>query len=154
VRLRRRLWPKIDDRLERFGGYAVAEIREEGYVGTAWLSLPAVECLLDDVGFEFELIAALKHRPCPDRRETSAGSWVLREEDFGPHQLHLHLFSGRNNGYTDIYAHHEHNWKRCPLGHYAMTLLDNERGVEMTHDILAEEGIELFERDIERRCKF
>jgi len=152
--LRRKLWPKIDGALDRLGGYAVKEVHEDGYVGTASLSLPAVERVLEEAGFEFELIAALKHRACPDHNEVSAGSWVLRDGDFAPYQLHVHLFSGNDNGYTDVYAHHEHNWKRRPLRHYAMTLLDNERGVEMTREILAEEGVELFERGLEERCMF
>lgn len=152
--LRRRLWPRIDRTLNRFGGYAVAEVPEDEYVGTARLSLPAVERVLGDVGFEFELVAALKHRSCPDHNEVSEGSWVLRDSNFAPYQLHVHLFSGNDNGYTDIYAHHEHNWKRRPLRHYAMTLLDSERGVKMTREVLREEGVKLFERDLERRCKF
>jgi len=152
--IRRRLWPRIDRTLNRFGAYAVMEIDEGGYAGTARLTRRALERVLNDSGFEFELVAALKHRTCPEEEEVSAGSWVLRDSDFAPYQLHVHLFSGRDNGYTDMYAHYEHNWKRRPLRHYLVTLHDNNKGVEMVREILDDQGVEIFERDLEMRCRF
>jgi len=150
--LRRRLWPKVDSALDRLGGYAVSTVKREEYVGTADADLRRVERLLRDAGFAFEVVSALKHRACPNRRDVEAGSWVLRDSALSTHQLHVHLFSERDEALADIYAHHEKNWVRHPAKHYRVEYCDRERGVEMVREILSGAEVDVFHRERNERC--
>ena len=150
--VRRRLWPTFDAALARVGGYAVSDVDQNQYVGTADANLRDVEDALRSRGFTFEIISALKHRACPDRRDVEAGSWVLRESRLSSHQLHVHIFSERDEDVADLYAHHERNWVRHPVKHYRVEYCDTERGVEMARDMLSRAQVEVFHRGRDERC--
>ncbi len=151
--LRRRLWPLFDLALSVFGGYASREVGDDGYVGSVEMTLEEVEELLDGAGFEFEVVAALKHRSCPRGAEVSAGSWVLRESWLTRQQLHVHLFSGRDDRYTDVYAHYEPSWIRSPVEHYRSNRLEFEVGGEVVWELLEEAGVEPLQRSRGERCR-
>ncbi|MCX2818378.1 hypothetical protein EGH25_03300 [Haladaptatus sp. F3-133] len=150
--VRRRLWPAFDAALARVGGYAVSDVSQDQYVGTAGADLREVEDNLRSLGFSFEVISALKHRACPNRRDVEAGSWVLRDSRLSSHQLHVHLFSERNEDTADVYAHHEKNWVRHPVKHYRVEYCSCEKGVEMAREVLSEAHVELFHRGRDERC--
>lgn len=152
-RLRRRLWPTFDLLLSYAGGYAVRELSDQGYVGTVEMSLEDVEALLKVHGFEFELVSALKHRSCPRGMEVDAGSWVKRESRFARQQLHVHLFSGRDDSYIDVYGHLEPSWLRSPIQHYRSNNLRFEVGVDVVSEILEENDVDVFARDPRERCR-
>jgi hypothetical protein len=150
--IRRRLLPTFDAALERFGGYAVSDVDRDQYVGTADADLRDVEDALLSRGFSFEVISALKHRVCPDRRDVEAGSWVFRDSRLSSHQLHVHLFSEQNEDAADIYAHHEKNWVRHPVKHYRVEYCDPDRGVEMAREVLSDSEVDIFQRGRDERC--
>lgn len=150
--IRRSLWPCIDSVLSRLGGYAVSTVEQSGYVGTADADLREVEEVLRSFGFSFEVVSALKHRSCPDRRDVESGSWVLRDSPLSSHQLHVHLFSERDEALADLYAHYEKSWKRHPVEHYRVEHCDRVRGVRETKEILDETALVVFHREREERC--
>lgn len=150
--VRRRLWPTFDAALARVGGYAVSDVSQDEYVATADGGLREVEDDLRRLGFSFEVVSALKHRACPNRRDVEAGSWVLRDSRFSPHQLHVHLFSEEDEEAADVYAHHEKNWVRHPVKHYRVEYCDPEKGIEMAREMLSEADVEVFYRGREERC--
>lgn len=150
---RRRLWPVIDEGLARIGGYATATLPSDGYVGSAECHIREFEDELVEMGFSFGMVAALKDRVCPAGEEVEAGSWVRRDHRFAHDQLHVHLFDGVGDEYTDVYAHHEASWVRSPLEHYRRRTTDHERGVEMLREIVQDCDVELVDRDLEERCQ-
>jgi hypothetical protein len=150
--VRRRLWPAFDSALARLGGYAVSDVSQEEYVGTADAGLRDVEDNLRSLGFSFEVVSALKHRACPNRRDVEAGSWVLRDSRLSSHQLHVHLFSEHDEDAADVYAHHEKSWVRHPVKHYRVEYCDCKKGVEMAREILSDAEVDIFHREREKRC--
>ena len=150
---RRRLWPVLDGALERVGGFATATVPREGYVGSVRGDIRKLERELAAAGFSFGLVAALKDRVCPAGGEVEAGSWVCRDARLARHQLHVHLFDGAGDGYTDVYAHHEPSWIRHPLRHVRVEDCDHARGVDEVRAVLAERGVAVERRDLGERCQ-
>jgi hypothetical protein len=150
--VRRSLWPVVDSALGRVGGYAVSTVTQNEYVGTADAEIRGIEETLRCLGFSFEVISALKHRSCPNRKDVESGSWVLRDSPLSSHQLHVHLFSERDEVAVDVYAHHEKSWVRHPVKHYRVEYCDRERGVEMAREILSDADVTLYHREREERC--
>jgi len=150
---RRSLLPRLDTRLKRLGGYAMLSVEEAGYVGTVDRPVEELETLLADQGFTYGLVAALKDRPCQTAPEIEAGSWVRRDSPLDAHQLHVHLFRSRDESRTDVYCHHEYNWKRHPLKHYQMDEIDRERGVELLRNLFDTQGISYEQLPRTTRCE-
>lgn len=151
-KLRHRLLPALDLRLQRLGWYASSNVLEDGYVGTVETSVEEFEDVLIEVGFTYGYVASLKARKCPDQDDVEVGSWVLRSSPGAPCQLHVHLFSN-GDGLVDVYCHYEYNWYRRPVKHYRKKGLRPEKGSELMEELLDRYGVDYFHRDHETMCE-
>lgn len=133
-RLRRALWPSLDDALEGAveGAGSQYTLHRSEFVAHADASLDEVISYLKAHGFHYEILAALKldTNGAPDH-----GSYVYRRYPFTPYQVHVHVWQ-RPNGVT-IAAHREYSITR-PIRHYYGRYYSPSDGVEHVRELLTE----------------
>lgn len=131
---RRRILPGIHNVLDvLIGGYALSDTPPEEYVATLHRSEPAVEELLDSLGFTRNLVASLKVRVDGN---VSDGSWVYRESLLTDHQLHVIIHE--TDAGIETYAHWEYSSIRHPYRHYLARQYDAENGVRIMRSVLSD----------------
>lgn len=120
--------PALDRLLEhRFGGPGSAyQLGQREFVTAVGSSPEAVEHRLWNEGCRRNLLAAFKTGP---NGEEADGSWAYRGAPLSAHrQVHVMLFK-RDDGGTDIYAHHEHSSAVSWLWRNPTVLYKHYRGV-------------------------
>lgn len=135
--LRSTTYPLLHPLLERVGGFALATVGDEQYVGWLPMSVEALEHVLWVNGFKRNPLAALKRR---EDGAPSAGSWAWRPSLFAHRQLHVVLIA--DDGGTSIYAHLEPNIYRHPRRHLSTEYVDFVGGANTVRQWLTVAGYE------------
>ena len=123
-----------------FGAYTQGQVSKNSYAFSIESELEDVEQELNDRGFYRNPTAFLTYRKVDHfkevdkpRKNYTEGSWVNYLDGLlSEYQLHITLYSAYDDGYVDIYAHHETSWLRHPYKH----LVDNDYSAEMGIEIL------------------
>lgn len=103
---RRVLFEAIDPLLRPLGRSTITEKGENDYVATVSRTPDEVEVILDDQGYQRNILSTRKYRAHHDGgKQWAVGSWVLDPSDTDS-QHHVYLFRSPDGG-TDIYAHSE-----------------------------------------------
>lgn len=142
--VRRWLYPRLHAYLKKFGGYGVAKVYDNQFVGSSFFSEDKIEIqLYRKANARRNAVSAYKtHYPSG---RASEGSWRITHEAY-PNlipegmQVHITLFQ-RNDGEPgrDIFAHLEDDWEASPIDHLKETHLDAERGVKIARKIISED---------------
>jgi len=147
---RARVYPFVHPLARRLGAFATATTPRDEYVGAVAVDEAVLERELVGLGFRRNPVAAYKRLGTTGRR--SEGSWVLLPED--SHrvdeglQLHLTLFPSVVDGWIELYAHLEDDWRHRPLAHLRGTNLDRDAGVRLARRVLDDESfVTLHDRD-------
>lgn len=131
--------------IERDGGgdyYAAYRLAVDEHAANVHGSFRHSRRLLDDMGFVYEPVAAVKTHP--NRDIYSWGSYTLRA-DAAPHapdyvgedeQLHVHLFPTPDRQTIEWHAHLELCWRTRPRDHYNAELYDLETARRLVSDLL------------------
>lgn len=142
--LRRNLYPELHNVLIPIGGYGIAGVNDDEYVGKTTIDEETLEEELVDLGLIRNPIAAYKTHT--DGRQ-SEGSWVLIAENdtfdlVEPGmQLHLTLLPRRDGkAGREIFAHYEDDWRDSAVAHLKAENHSKEIGVRKTTELLDEES--------------
>ena len=153
-RLRRRVWPRIEQAVPRVK--AVLPARSTEHVGYYPVRPGRLRRALRERADVYpNNLAALKYRPRSGTqdgrgRRYEVGSYAWRPEGvFGADQVHVRLFS--DGGATYVVAHHEVSplagvgegpvaVVRQAVRHYRGVTLDDQRGVEKARELLDDLG--------------
>lgn len=111
-RLRHRVGPWLD-RIANAVAQPTTHVCPPGYVATVDLSIADLEAELRDGGFSWDPLSAYHYTPEGAAR-TVAGRY--RSSPLADRQLHVVLFA-QGPDRTDVYAHDEFSWLRCPIRH-------------------------------------
>lgn len=144
-KIRQTLWPHIHRKKQYVGDqlntnlYAKYTMYYREYITTLDITLEEAYELMDELGFKYEPIAALKIWEPTDRIED--GSFAKREGASDPHQLHIHIFDEPNGGVT-FAGHYEYNWIKHPYKHYRAHKMEYDTAEDMFVELLEEHGID------------
>lgn len=125
--------------------YVRGKVGQNQFVGKMDMSTEEFEHVLEEMGFERNPVAALKHRPTA-RDDVAEGSWrKIGYEEAPDMQLHVTIFDSADvpnaaPGNTFVFAHWEERWDTKPLSHYRANNFDPEKGVAMVRDLLNRYG--------------
>lgn len=106
---RRIIYEAADRLLRPLGRSTISEVSDGDFVYTVDVSADEVEVLLDEAGFQRNLLSTRKYRESNGTRDYANGSWVLVHDGNDSDvqmQLHVIVFSNPD-GSTSIYAHRE-----------------------------------------------
>lgn len=139
TKFRRWVYPKIHEVVSIFGGFAESRETPATYVGSVKMTLDGIEEVLDEEGFMRNIVASVKYRDVSRGDKWTKGSWAYYPDGvLSDNQVHLILYSAFDDGYVDIYAHHEPSWLTHPVKHYSTDYVNTELGVSMARDILSD----------------
>lgn len=141
-KIRRTLYPFIHRKKERIGDnldtklYAKYTMYYREYITTLDISVNEAYDLMEDLGFQYEPIAALKIWEPTGKIED--GSFVRREGGYAssdPYQLHIHIFEEPDGGVT-FAGHYEYSWIRHPYKHYRAHKMEYDTAKDMVTELI------------------
>ncbi|AGM11364.1 hypothetical protein M199_gp034 [Halogranum tailed virus 1] len=129
--------------------YVQGPTTDNQFVGRVKMGEEDFEAELEEMGFERNPLASLKHLIGTREKEEGSFRWLAPEDSEyrKDYQLHVILYDGSvipdaETGETYVYAHWEYRWDVAPMKHYRAVNWKPVQGVQMMQTMLTENGID------------
>jgi len=125
------------------GWYTQGAVGQDTYAVSLEKEIRELEHILDSLGFYRNPTAYLTYRNVhfedAENKDYTEGSWVKYVDGLlGEYQVHITVYSAYDDGFVDVYAHHETNWFRHPYKHLFNNDYDAEKGIRIVKDMFSD----------------